>query len=301
MILADIALAIITYLLCKRQSINWKKYVLSFLFLPFSWYLSAIWGQSDQLSFVFLILSVILLLNNKNKKLWLSPLFFALSINLKPTGLILVPLYLWIWFRQKKSWTNLLIGGLVSILGMLYLVSLFTSGSPISYLEHLYNRIFLILKPIITVNSLTFWRLFILGKADAITNEIVLQRITILGYIIYFFVSIISFLIVKFKNKESILASLFISSFGGWLFLTNMHERYLFMGIMFLLFFSIYRPKYFRYFIALSTIYFISMYLAFQAVPIPFLNKIPIFSWLLSAANLVFYIKITRKMFRELY
>lgn len=298
MILADIILANIIYIFCKNKSINWKKYVLTFLFLPFSWYLSAIWGQSDQLSFVFLVLSFILL--NSPKKSWLSPLLFAISVNLKPTGLILTPLYFWVWFKEKQPIKNLLFGGITAILFTLYIVSLFTSKPVIPYIfNELYTRIFLILKPIITVDSLNFWRLFILGKETAITNEIVLQRITVLGYMVYFLVSIVSFLVVKYKKIESIFASLFISAFGGWLFLANMHERYLFMGIMSLLFLSIYKPKYFRFFLILSTIYFVSMYLPFQAISLPFIRNFPIFSWLLALTNLILYIKITKKIFDE--
>jgi len=300
MIIADIIIALIVYYLCKKNHVDWKKYVLAFLFLPFSWYLSALWGQSDQLSFIFLILSFILL--NGSKKSWLSPLLFAISINLKPTGLILVPLYLWIWFRQRQSIMKLFFGGTIAILFTVFIVSLFTSKPPINYIFHeLYTRIFLTLKPIITVDSLNFWRLFVSGKDAAITDDLVIQKITILGYIAYFFVSIVSFSVVKYKKIQSIFASLFISAFGGWLFLTSMHERYLFIGIASLLLLSIYRSKYFPYFIVLSTIYLIGMYLVFPAIPIPFLENNQIFSWLFSLVNILTYLVLTRQILKDFH
>jgi len=61
MVMADFCIAWIIYKICKKNKVNWKKYVLAYLLLPFSWFLSAVWGQSNQLSFLFLIVSFILL------------------------------------------------------------------------------------------------------------------------------------------------------------------------------------------------------------------------------------------------
>lgn len=168
----------------------------------------------------------------------------------------------------------MILSGAVAIIFTLFIVSLFTTKSPLSYLCHeLFNRVFLTLKPIITSDSLTFWRLFIFKKDTILSDPLLIRNLTILGYLVYLVVSIISFSVVKKINLESIFAALFISSFGGWLFLTSMHERYLFTGIISLLFLSIYKAKYFLYFVILSTIYLIGMYLAFPGTPIPFFEK----------------------------
>lgn len=298
MILADIVLALIIYFLCKKQSVNWKKYVLAFLFLPFSWYLSALWGQSDQLSTIFLVISFLLL--NNSQKSWISPLLFALSVNLKPTGLILTPLYFWIWIKNKNSFLKLFFGTILAIFFTLYIVSLFTDKAPLGYLlGELYTRVFLTLKPIVTVDSPNFWRLFIIGKNTSITDASLMHTLTLLGYLAFIPISFLSFLVVKRRKIDSILASISISSFGAWLFLTSMHERYLFAGVFSLLLLSIYRSKYFSYFIVLSITYLISMYLAFPLGPAFILKFFQFISWPLALFNLLFFLFLTKKLFRD--
>lgn len=104
---------------------------------------------------------------------------------------------------------------------------------------------------------------------------------------------------------DSVLAAVFISSFGGWLFLTNMYERYVFAGVVSLLFLSIYRKKFFKYFIILSLIYIFNMYNGWW-----FPEKIvwlrELFLWndrlitrLLSAANVVIYGYVVWLIFKK--
>lgn len=298
MMVADIVLAGIVYYLCRLKSINWKKYVLAILFLPFSWYLSAAWGQSDQLSFIFLILAFILL--NSAKKSWLSPLLFAIAINLKPTGLILVPLYLWIWYKQRHSIYKLIFGGGLAYLFTIYIVSLFASRPALDYLLHeMITRIFMTIKPLIHVNAFNLWYL-VNNKwgISANTNYLFLSA-TVWGYVIYFLVSLVSFSVVRYKKLESILASVFISGFGGWLFLANMHERYLYAGVVSLLFLSIYKAKYFKYFIFLSTIFFINIFWAFPPKIYPLIDNAVMFYKILAVANIVTYLMVTRMIVKD--
>jgi len=77
MILADLSISGVIYYLCKKNKTDWKKPVFIYLFLPFSWYLSSSWGQSDQLSFIFLIIKYLNQLGCKGNDLAVPKLKFA--------------------------------------------------------------------------------------------------------------------------------------------------------------------------------------------------------------------------------
>jgi Gpi18-like mannosyltransferase len=297
MIIADLIIALIVYYLCKKNSVDWKKYVFAILFLPFTWYLSALWGQSDQLSFIFLIISFILLNFSGS---WLSPLLFAIAVNLKPTGLILIPLYLWIWYRQRQPLKKLIFGGVLAYLFSIYIVSLFATKAPLDYLIHeIYTRVFLTIKPLIHVNSFNLWYLVNNKWGIPASTNYIFFNATTWGYIFYFFISLVSFSVIRFKKLESIFASLFISGFGGWLFMANMHERYVYAGLLSLLFLSIYKSKYFKYFIFLSTIFFINIFWAFPPKIYPFIDNAFIFYKLLSVINMVTYFIVIKMIIKD--
>jgi Gpi18-like mannosyltransferase len=100
-ILSDILIAFIIFKVAQKKSSHPLIYPTLFLFMPFSWYISSLWGQTDQLSFLFLILAFISL----PKKPTLSIILFYLSIAIKPTGITLLPLFLFLLWKNK---TNLL-------------------------------------------------------------------------------------------------------------------------------------------------------------------------------------------------
>ena len=75
---------ILAFLISKMSGKKWLG--LLYLFMPFSWYESAVWGQNDQIGMIFLLISFWLLI--KNKWIVLSPILLAISVGLKPTGAI---------------------------------------------------------------------------------------------------------------------------------------------------------------------------------------------------------------------
>ena len=84
-IIGDLILACTIYLLTKKVA-NTKKaifIVIVYLLSPFSWYESAVWGQHDQISTIFLLLSFLSLISNAK---FFAPILFLVSIGLKPTG-----------------------------------------------------------------------------------------------------------------------------------------------------------------------------------------------------------------------
>jgi Gpi18-like mannosyltransferase len=304
MVLADFLIAGVIYWLCKKFKSSWKKYVFIYLLLPFSWYLSAIWGQSDQLSFLFLIISFILL--STKRSIW-SPLFYAIALNLKPDCVILFPLYLFIWYKQKQSLKNLFFGGMLAVIFSLWTVTWFYEGNFWDFIFGILLKRLNTSDGLINLNSYNFWYLFypFPNKIAFETTKYWLFSAKNWGFIVFGGLSILSLKLIKYKKIESTFISMFMVGFGGWLFMTGMHERYAFFGMVALLFYSIYKIKYLKYFIGLSIIFFLGMFYAFPTPATFDLVKI-IFDWqgqtiprLLSLINLILYIKIIFLFFKE--
>lgn len=300
MIFSDLAIAVLIYQICKQAKVSWKKYVLAYLFLPFSWYLSALWGQSDPLASVFLIISFILL---NSRYIFFSPLLFALSLNLKPTGLILAPLFLWVFYKQRRYKLQFLLGFIISLIFTLYITSLFTQKPLIEFIRNdLIHRLFSTKTPFTVVSSFNFWFIF---HAKSLVSEMtpyLFIPAKIWGYIFFTIITFISFLIVKAKKIDTIFLSIFISSFGAWLFMTNMYERYVFAGLVSLLLFCIYHPKYFKYFLIFSFIFWINLYHGWWQPPqLDLLKDIllwnnRLFPRLLSIVNVFAYLKFLKSL-----
>ncbi len=296
MVWADFLIAGVIYLLCRSKKVNWKKPVLAYLLLPFSWYLSSIWGQSDQISFLFLIVSFILLTTKRS--IW-APLLYAMAINLKPDCVILAPLFLFVWFKQKQPWRNLILGGALAAIFSLWTVSWFAKSKILDLLFLLGKRLNTS-EGLITLNAFNFWGIFypFPSRIAFETAKFLSLSVKTWGWLCLGVVTLFSFKLVKYKKIETIFLAIFTVGFGGWLFMTGMHERYAFFGMVALLFYSIYKEKYLKYFVVLSTIYFLSMFYVFS-VPQQLDGIKLIFDWgnqfvprLLSLINLLVYLKV---------
>ncbi len=297
MILADLGIAFLIYKVAKKYNKNWKKYVWAYLLLPFSWYLSAVWGQSNSLSFVFLILSFILL---ADKRVVWSPLFYAISLNLKPDSIILLPIYLFIWFKNKKGWSNLLLGGLLAVIFTLWTVSWFNKGSIWDLILLLIKRLNTNEGNLVTLNAFNFWQFLFPfpTKIFSDMDKILFLPAKIWGIIFWIGTSFLSMKLVKKNDLKTIFLSMFCLGFGSWLFMTGMHERYIFIPLVCLLFYSIYNKNYFKYFVVLSIIFFLTMFYVFS-IPDEWQIIKVLFNWngqivtrLLSLINLFIYFKI---------
>ena len=296
MVWADFGIALIIYKICKKYKKDWKKYVIAYLLLPFSWYLSAIWGQSDQLSFLFLIISFILLTTKRS--IW-APLLYAIAINLKPNCVILAPLFLVVWFKQRQPWRNLILGGILAGIFSIWTMTWFNAGK-ISDLFFLLAKRLNTSEGLINQNSFNFWYLFFPfpSKIGFETTKYLFLTAKTWGWFLLGVISLMSFRLVKYNKLETIFLSIFTIGFGGWLFMTGMHERYSFFAIVSLLFYSIFKKEYWKYFIVLSSIYFLSMFYVFS-IPEQLDGIKIIFDWgnqlvpkILSLINLFIYGKI---------
>lgn len=264
MILADLLIALTIYYICKKNKTNWKKPVFIYLFFPFSWYLSSSWGQSDQLSFIFLIVSFLFLYSKKYSIT--SPLLYSIAANLKPNCLLFLPIYLYVWYKQKQTTLKLLIGGLIAIVFSLWTVSWFTNDNVIVYTITVLSKKLNTSDGFINYNAFNFWYIFFpyIPNNNALDNNIFFMlSAKTWGWIFSIITIILSFKAIKKDKIETLFASMFISGFGFWLFMTGIHERYSFLAIMPLLLISIYKKEYLKYFYFFSIIFSLNLFHAY--------------------------------------
>lgn len=258
-ILADLGIGLIIFLVAQRKNINWG-ILLSIIYLlsPFSWYISSLWGQYDQLSALFLILSLILLLK---RRLIISPLILFISIQLKPTSLIFIPLFIWIYWKHKPSARQIIISCVLLAVIFIYLITLFTDKNIFVFLhKDLIPRIFLKSEFRVSTNSFNFWHILIGNNALNSNTPFLLIPAQIWGWAIFLVFNIYAVKITKVLKLENIFIAMFLVGAGGWLFLTNMLDRYFFAGVVVLLFVSIYKKNLLKYWIILSLIFWMNLY-----------------------------------------
>jgi len=305
MIVADLLIGGIIYCICKKNNIDWKKPVLLYLLLPFSWYLSAAWGQSDQLSFLFLIISFMLLTSKKYSII--SPLFYAVAANLKPNCILLLPVFLFAWYKQKHPGWKIIVGGLLALVFSFWTVSWVTD-------KNIFNYTFTILinrlstgEGLISYNAFNFWYIFYPFYHPYVHDDIFWGILSAKnwGLLMVLITTILSLKAIKNKKIENIFAAMFVAGFGSWLFMTGMHERYSFLAIVPLFLCSIFRKQYLKYFLILSTIFTLNLFIAYWPYEI-YLEFKKILEWntflvarVLSLINLIIYIKVTYSMLKH--
>ncbi len=272
-IVADIILAWIIYKIVKSKTSQKIALLITavYLFSPFTWYESAIWGQNDQLGLIFLIFSFYLL--TKDKYSIFSTIALFISIFLKPTGLIFIPLFLIFSFKDQKRFLGMIYGGLIDIILYFIFVKFTSSNNIVLFSQNLYKQMFIKGELWTWVNTFNFWRFATPYLTDC-TNKFLLLSYQVWGYLIYFAFHI--YIAKKFKNKDWIdsLKALFIISFAGWMFLVTMHERYLFTAVVIGLILSSWNPKMFKFWIVLSIIFTINMFNGWWTPSIPWLKNI---------------------------
>ncbi len=193
---------------------------------------SSIWGQVDGILTFFLIYFTYCLLELKN--IYLFSIFSALSVLIKPQGLAIFPVIIVHLIRNFKisKYINLLL-----IPTILILLSLpFFTKDPILGLFHLFQKS-ANTYPYTSMFSYNFW---------SITGWWVSDSTKFLGisyqyWGIFMFLFILTLIIIPlfilkgYKKNILIYFAMSLASFAFFLFLTRIHQRYLFPFFSFLL------------------------------------------------------------------
>ena len=231
-VLADIGLGYLIYRIVNQ--IYPKKAILAaslFLFNPVLIYNSAIWGQTDSLINLLAILGIYLTFQKKyfpGIVIFLSTFLFKLSL------IIYVPIFGLLILKRLKDWKKFILPTIffVVFVNLLAVPFKLHGFSTFRWLWYMYaNRVLPRQGSMLNGNAFNFWViLFGVDLSLSEFNKFLGFSYQHIGRVLY----IIFLLPVWFKffksklNLKSLLYTLLLSAFCCFIFLTNMHERYLY-------------------------------------------------------------------------
>lgn len=219
---------------------------------------SSVWGQVDGILTFFLVYSAYCLL--ELRKPYRFGIFSALSILVKPQGLATFPImlaYLIKNFKYKKYFSLLIIPALLILLSLPFFLK-----DPIVGLFHLFQKS-ANTYPYTSMFSYNLWSFAGWWVSDS--NKFLGVNYQIWGVIIYFIslaaIAIPLFLKRGHRNNFLIYFASALAIFAFFLFLTRIHQRYLFPFFSFLLIAAIIKKsaRLIILYLILSLIHFINL------------------------------------------
>jgi len=231
-ILCDIAIAYLIYKLVYNHKKEYAKIAASlFLFNPVIIYNSTVWGQTDSLINLFALSGIYLIFNKKYFPgifLFLTGFLFKLSL------IIYLPIFGLLLLKRIRDWKQFILP-ILSFTAFIYLLAIpfaFGAKNPFQWIWYMYtNRVLVRQGSMLNGNAFNFW--FLIFGLDFSKSEF--STFASLSYQLWsrlFFILTLIPICIKFlKSKLTLsllLNSLLLSSFSSFLFLTNMHERYLY-------------------------------------------------------------------------
>ncbi|MBI2196322.1 hypothetical protein HYU45_01785 [Candidatus Daviesbacteria bacterium] len=228
----DIATAYFIYkIICnyKQKAGFWA--AIFYLANPALFFNSSVWGQIDGILTFFLVYSAYCLLELKSA--YRFSISSSLSILVKPQGLAIFPvtiIYLITNYKYKKYFSLLLIPIFLILLSLPFFLK-----DPVLGLFHLFQKS-ANTYPYTSMFSYNFWAFAGWWIPDSTKFSAVTYQAW--GIIIYLvmLVFILGPLIIKkgYKNNFLIYFAMALASFAFFLFLTRIHQRYLFPFFAFL-------------------------------------------------------------------
>jgi Gpi18-like mannosyltransferase len=299
-ILADIGVAWVIFKYFEIQ----KKFKIGviisavWLFNPVTWYNSSVWGQTDSIVNLLGLIAIFALLE---KKLTKFLLFFTLSFLFKGSLGIFIPVLLFIAISQKyplKAW----ITSVAYSLSAVALISIWFHPNPDLpvWLFKLYKeRILPGEIGYLTANAFNFWWLVDPGKIPDNTLYFGLPaRVWGFGSV-FVLVCLIILWLKKNISEKRIFYSLAFLSLASFLFLTRIHERYLFPFFPYATLLLGIVPNFWAYYVAVSLAHLLNLYHLFWAPGVPYLEsmyKNQVFSDFLAAINLAVFLLFLRHL-----
>jgi len=237
-VLADLGIGWLVYEFFKSRKKEKLGVIMAtvWLFNPLSWYNSAIWGQTDSivnflgLVGIFGLLGVFGNLGRVGKLGWFS-IWFTLAFLFKGSLLIFVPVLLILIIKQRYPFRDYILATFYMLLTTFVFSVWFHPqiDFPVWFIDLYANRILPGEIGYLTANAFNFWWLVDSGKTLDSTIYFGLParvwgQLVALGGI-----SGISYWYYKGKNSDKrVFIALALSSVLTFLFVTRMHERYLY-------------------------------------------------------------------------
>lgn len=282
-LLTDLALGSLLFNFIRRMGGSPKVALLSagfFLLNPALIYNSAVWGQTDSLVNLMALAGIWLVFRNR---FWAGIFLFASSFLFKLSVSVFLPVMFLLLWDKRRFWPAILTGFFITGLFITLVTLPFVHhGHVFSWLWYLYeNRVLPRQGDMLSANAFNFWTMIygidlslkekmLLGPFPAMVWGRLAAIIIIFG---------IAFWQRKIKRKFDFSDYAFlatISAFAAFLFLTNMHERYLYPVFPFLIIVwgLVRRETIFRIIIILSFIYWINMYNLWWQPDLPWVKMI---------------------------
>ena len=231
-ILSDVGIGYLIYKIVSKYQP--QKAILAtslFLFNPVIIYNSAIWGQTDSLINLLALTGIYLVLQKKYFTgifLFLSTFLFKLSL------IIYIPIFGLLLLKRIKDWRQFVLPLTLFFIFIILLAIPFAFGdkSPLEWVWYMYtNRVLPRQGSMLNGNAFNFWGLlFGIDLSLSEFNQSFGFSYQFIGRIIYIiFLLPVWFKFIKSKlSINSLFYALILSAFGSFIFLTNMHERYLY-------------------------------------------------------------------------
>ncbi len=280
------------------------------LFNPITWYNSAIWGQTDSIVNLLGLLGILGLL--KKNLVWFS-VFFTLSFLFKGSLGIFIPILGMIAIWQKYPLKNWLRATCYVLLTTIFIS--FWFHPKLDLLVWLFDLYKTRILPgeigYLTANAFNFWWLVDSGK--------ILDNILYFGLSARIWGIVITLLgmlgILRWLKKDTsevaertpqtvekkVFISLAIVSLLTFLFMTRIHERYLYPFFPFATILLGFMPQMIVPYIILSVTHLLNLYHLFWAPSIPFLEASffnPLFAQIISLMNILVFIYLFRFLFK---
>lgn len=263
-VLADLGIAVLIFNFVKKLKSERTAKVASiiFLFNPASWYNSAVWGQTDSIVNFFGLAAIYLFWQKKP----LGAVFvYFLSLYFKASLLIFLPVVLILLLKSQEIWWKKILVIIGSPILLAYLSFPFVRwAGPLPWLYHLYrDRVFGHQGNMLTANAFNLWAL-IFG-IDFTRNDLSLflgLNLKLWGQILFglCLLPVLAALLLKKTEVKITLWSLIIISLTSFIFLTNMHERYLYPVFPFLTILMFITPGLIFFYVLLSLIFLLNLY-----------------------------------------
>jgi dolichyl-phosphate-mannose-protein mannosyltransferase len=227
-IIADLVIGYFIYKFLKERNDKRAVFIASvWLFNPIVWYNSAVWGQTDSIVNLLGFLSTIFLIR---KDLVKSLVFLTLSVLFKGSLALFIPVIIIYAFFQKYSFKRWFISILSSLAAAVFASIWFhPKWDLFIWLFNLYkNRIFPGEIGYLTANSFNFWWLVNSGKVlDSTLYLGISARMWGIVVILISF-TVLALYLWKKQSEKRLLISLVVISLVSFLFMTRIHERYLY-------------------------------------------------------------------------
>lgn len=268
-ILADLGLGVVVCWAVYKLTKDKGKALIAMVFLvlnPVTIFISSVWGQTESLIAFFGILGFIALVK-KNVALSI-PLFF-ISLYLKPTWAIFVPLYIFVFFNNRPKILRILAGLAIAFLIYIFSTYPFSGGNIIEFSRQvIVGNILPSAKGTAKASISMFNTYTVFHLIDrTFANEKIFSIITLKSIGLFFYLVINFYAIRNYLSQRDkllgIFGSLFIVGFGSVLLLTNMLERYFFVGFVPLVVLLFSRPKMLLWGLAINAVFFLNLIWAF--------------------------------------